>query len=633
MKKRGQVTVFIILGIFILIGIILFFYLRLNTSIFTPDVVVPQQVAPLKRYVESCAYEIGKEAIITIGIQSGYVEIPEQISMDPDAYILVGGPIKTPYWHLHGEDISPTITDIQEQISDHVSKNLKQCLKNFSDFDEFVIEEKDELTVKTTIAEEEVVINLDYPLIIKNRKGDKITEWSLYTSSVPVRLRKIYRLAKNLMNAENNDMFFERKTIDLMALDPEIPFTDMEFSCSNLEWSKTEVKNSVQELLYYNLPKIRIDRTDYIPFLHPDPVYREFQKIDIENDEIPDNIPEDIYEYNQFFWKPLTEGFNDMKVGVRYMKDWGMHFEASPSDGDLMSSNMVEGSSEYLSMLCINIYHFTYDIIYPVEIAIRDEKSFNGGGYVFRYAFPVLIKQNSPDRSDFKVSSIDAYTDAGFCSEITEDEYVIQARNSRTQEEIDNVSIVFECVKYKCSLGFTESDANSYRLKTAIPSSCTNGIVKASKEGYLTDEKYVTSRNVLLEMDPLKNFDFKVMKVDKSGQKTELANDETAAIYIKSAEKDYNVFAVYPKQEDMEYIELIDNKANYQLEIFLMNGDDLTGGYNAEWNVSYSDINGKRKILFYVYDIGKAETNDKKIEMVSFLNENKNNEDLIPKFN
>jgi len=352
MKKRGQVTVFIILGIFILIAITLFFYLKLNTSIFTPDVIVPQQVAPIKRYVESCAYEIGKEAIIILGMQSGYVEIPEQISMDPNAHILAGGPIKTPYWHLNGEDISPSITDMQIEISEHISKNLKQCLKNFSDFDEFIIEEKDQLTVETTIAEEEVVIKLDYPLIIKNRKGDKITEWSLYTSSVPVRLRKVYRLAKSIMDAENKDMFFEKTTINLMALDPDIPFTDMEFSCSNLEWSKTEIKNSVQELLYYNLPKIRIDRTDYIPFLYPDSVYKEFQKIDIEKDEIPENIPDDIYEYNQFFWKPLTENFNDMKAGVRYMKEWGINLDASPSDGDLMSSNMVEGSSEYLSMFC-----------------------------------------------------------------------------------------------------------------------------------------------------------------------------------------------------------------------------------------------------------------------------------------
>ncbi|MDD5086208.1 MAG: hypothetical protein PHV16_00480 [Candidatus Nanoarchaeia archaeon] len=630
MKKRGQVTVFIILGIFILMATILIFY-YINRTYFTPDVVVPQQVAPIKNYVESCIYDVGKEAIIIMGIQSGYVEIPEEISMDSDAYILVGGSVKTPYWYLNGEDISPTMEDMQSQISDYVYKNMKNCLKNFSGIDEFIIEEKDNITVETSIAEEEVVIKLDYTLIIKNRKGDRITEWSLYSNSVPVRLRRIYRLAKNLMNAENKDMFFERKTIDLMALDPEIPFTDMEFSCTNLEWSKTEIKNTVQELLYYNLPKIRIDRTDYIPFLYPDSVYKEFQSINIEKDPIPENIPDDLYEYNQFFWKPLSESFNDMKVGVRYMKDWSMQLEANPSNGDLMSSNMFEGDSEYLSMFCINLYHFTYDIVYPVEIAIRDEKSFNGEGYVFRYAFPVLIKQNSPDRSDFDITKLDTYVDAGFCNDLTEEEYIIQVRDARTQLEIDNASIIFECVKYKCNLGFTEADANSYRLKTKIPSSCVNGIVKASKEGYLKQEKQIDEKNVLIEMEPLKKFDFQVMKVDESGQKS-LASDETAAIYIKSVKKDYNIFALYPKEEGMKYIELINNNADYSIEIFLMKGNDLIGGYKADWNIEYNDINGKNMIIFYAYDFGKAETNDKKIEMVSFLNKNKNNVDLIPKF-
>jgi hypothetical protein len=633
MKKRGQITVFIILGIFILIGVILFFYLRLNTNIFTPDVVVPQEVAPLKRYVESCVYESGEDAITRLGMQAGYVEIPEEISMDPDAYVQISGPIKMPYWYLNGEDISPTITEMQEQISDYIAENVKQCLRNFSDFDEFIIEEKDGIGVETTIAEEEVIIKMDYPLIIKNKKGNKITEWSLYTNSVPVRLKRIYRLAKNLMNAENNNMFFEKTTIDLMALDPEIPFTDMQFSCKPIEWSETEIKNTIQDLVYYNFPKIRIDRTDYMPFLYSGTIYRKFQNIDIENDPMPNDIPEDLYEYNHFLWKPLNEDFNDLKAGVRYMKDWGMQLEASPSDGDLMSSNMVEGAPDYLSMLCINIYHFTYDVVYPVEIAIRDEKSFNGEGYVFRYAFPVLINHNSPDRSDFGITKLSTYSDAGFCSDLTEEEYAIQARNSRTQEEIENASISFECVKYKCNLGFTEPDANTYRLKTKIPSGCLNGIIKAKKEGYLIAEKQINDENILLNMQPLRKVDFRVMKVDESGQKTKLNNDEKAAIYIKSAEYGHNVFATYPKEEDMGDIEIIDNKADYQLEIFLMKDDDLIGGYEADWNITYSEINGKNNVVFYAYDKGKAQTDDEKISMVNFLNENRNNKDLMPKFN
>jgi len=638
MKKRGQITVFVIIGVLVILGFLLFFYLREKTTFFSPEIVVPQEIAPIKRYVESCMQDIGEKAVIRLGMQSGYVEIPEEIAMNPQAYINVGGPVKLPYWYLNGADTSPTLANMQSQISDYVSENLKACLKNFSDFDEFIIEEKGEINTKTIIAEEEVIITADYLLVIKNRKGDKITEWSLYTTSVPVRLKKIYRLAKGIMNAENKDMFLEKTTIDLMALDPEIPFTDLVFSCKGLEWSKLEVEQDVKDLLYYNLPKIRIDKTDYIPFLYDPAIYKKFQEINIEKDPMPKDIPEDIYEYNHFFWAPVSENFDDMKAGIRYMKDWGLELEARPSNGDVMNSNMVEGSPNYLSMLCINIYHFTYDVIYPVEIAIRDDKSFNGEGYVFRFAFPVLINHNQGDRSDFGITKLASYQDAGFCNELTEEDYVINAKDSRTKKDINNVSISFNCIKYQCNLGFIKSEANRYRLKTKLPSACINGIIIAEKPGFLRAEQQVSDEknDILIMMDPLKSFDFKVMKVkiDEDNEKivSDLVNNEKAAIYIKSLNKTHDVFAAYPKEEGMEEIELIENDASYYLEILLMNGDVLTGGFKADWDVSYNNIIVKDKIIFYVYDRGVAKTDEDKLAMVKFLNENKNNNELMPKF-
>jgi len=430
-------------------------------------------------------------------------------------------------------------------------------------------------------------------------------------------------------------MFLEKTTIDLMALDPEIPFTDLVFSCKGLEWSKAEVEQSVKELLYYNLPKIRIDKTDYIPFLYDPVIYKKFQKVDIEKDPMPKDIPDDIYEYNHFFWAPVSENFDDMKAGIRYIKDWGLELYVRPSNGDVMKSNMVEGSPNYLSMLCINIYHFTYDLIYPVEIAIRDEKSFNNNGYVFRFAFPVLINHNQGDRSDFGITKLASYQDEGFCDELTEEDYIINVRNSRTKDDINNVSISFNCIKYQCNLGFTKPEANRYRLKTKLPSACINGIIIAEKQGFLRAEKQVINENedILIMIDPLKSFDFKVMKVKVDENiVTNLDNDEKAAIYIKSLEKTHDVFAAYPKEEGIEEIELIENDSSYYLEIFLMKGDELTGGFKANWDLSYSDIVGKDKIIFYVYDKGVAKTDEDKLAMVKFLNDKKNNKELMPKF-
>ncbi len=138
-------------------------------------------------------------------------------------------------------------------------------------------------------------------------------------------------------------------------------------------------------------------------------------------------------------------------------------------------------------------------------------------------------------------------------------------------------------------------------------------------------------------MDPLKSFDFSVIKVkvdenNEQADSSDLGNNEKAAIYIKSLNKSHDVFATYPAEEGMEEINLIGNDNDYYLEIFLMKGDKLTGGFKANWELSYNDIVGKDKIKFYVYDLGVAKTDDEKVNMVKFLNNNKNKDELMPKF-
>ncbi len=629
MQKRGQVSLFIILGIIFLLVFLLLFYLMGDIiPIFIPPVVMPQEISPLKGYVDSCIHDIGTEAVQKMGVQAGYVEIPARISENSDAHIQVIGEIKTPYWHYNGEDISPSLSDMENEISRHVSENLRDCLGDFSQFPEFIIEEKGEPNAHATIAEEEVVIKVNYPLIIKNRQGDMITSWSDFLSSVPVRLRPIYRLAKQIMRAENREMFLEKATIDLMSVSPEVPFTDLVFTCENIKWSRHEIKDEIKGLLYHNLPKIRIENTDYRPFLYSDDIYQDLKKIDLENEGMPENIPEDIYEYNNLFWEIRGENFPDLKAGVRYLKDWEMFLNINPGSGDYLHSNMVKASPDFLSSFCINTYHFTYDIIYPVEIAIRDDKSFAGEGYVFRYAIPVMIRSNEAHREAFGISDTLYYDPKEFCEDVTEEKYTITAINARTKQEINDVSITFGCIRHYCDLGSTEFDGNNYRLTASIPSGCSNGIFYAEKQGFLKAQKQASSRHIKILMEPLKSLDFSVMKVNNDGEKETLSETESAIIRI-IPEKGKEIFAVYPSKE-MRNIEILENTENYFMEIFLSDQEKIKGGFKADWSLSYEEIKDKNKVIFYAYDLGIHETPEEKLDMIEFINENMNKENLMP---
>ena len=57
-----------------------------------------------------------------------------------------------------------------------------------------------------------------------------------FSSNVPVKLKQAYELGKKIMEAENKDLFFEDITLDLMAMNEEIPFDGLEITCKQKKW-------------------------------------------------------------------------------------------------------------------------------------------------------------------------------------------------------------------------------------------------------------------------------------------------------------------------------------------------------------------------------------------------------------
>ena len=74
MKKRGQVTVFIILGIVLVVAISLTTFLLLSTGDEAFEQPVAPDVAPVTKFIESCVSEIGKNGIIDIGNNGGFIK-------------------------------------------------------------------------------------------------------------------------------------------------------------------------------------------------------------------------------------------------------------------------------------------------------------------------------------------------------------------------------------------------------------------------------------------------------------------------------------------------------------------------------------------------------------------------------
>lgn len=95
---------------------------------------------------------------------------------------------------------------IESQLENYIDYNLPLCL-NFSNFYDFNISSGN-ISSDVLIENKGVTINVDYPLIINNQ-GNKIQTFTeKFSITIPIRLKTVYELARNIINQEINNISF-----------------------------------------------------------------------------------------------------------------------------------------------------------------------------------------------------------------------------------------------------------------------------------------------------------------------------------------------------------------------------------------------------------------------------------------
>jgi hypothetical protein len=630
--KRGQVTLFIIIGIVILIAIGTIIYIRQDTSEI-PEIIVDPEMEPVQEYVEFCLTQAGKTALGSIGMKSGFGEIPPEIDTNPRAYLKYDekGILKIPYWHYDGRSNVPRISEIQDTISDEAKDSVLFCLKDFKPLlEKYDINTRGDLEIDTIINDNDVTFIATYPIDVELRGDNKKARLDKYISSLDVSFRKIYGLATEMMQAELTDSFFENLTIDLMAINPEIPFSGLEFDCRPKVWLINDIKNEIQDMLWYNLPNIRVFNTDYQEFQEDQRIYELYRGIsqedvarrylDKEDQELifgdykksnnfpSEPLPEDSYEYFQMFWQFTVEDYSDLKVSYKYLPQWDMKLISRPSDGQKMSSNMGQGNKEFLSFICVNSYHFTYDIEYPLLVNILDDTAYGGEGYMFRFAFPVMIDHNEPNRNRPRtIVNEDEPIFQDSCTNLQGD-FLIEALGDHegyVNWPLPDVNITYDCVKFVCDLGKTGPQGE--RLLTGLPSNCQKGFLTVEKPGYLkTTQQVGFSDLIQIKMPKLVKLNVTVKKhsLDSPENSYSFGRDDELLIVAENKlleQKSYTTinYTELGKKE----IELVYDETEYRINLMLVDSEEnFYGGYNFNWSYTKEDIRDKKEITFHVLE-------------------------------
>jgi len=188
MSKKGQVSMFIIVGVLIVVGIALFFIFRGNAK--TDDIINPE-VKEVRTFVDSCIDKANQDAIEVISLRGGdYYQTDYTNEEGVRAY------------YIDSVEHIPTRSYISEQISKLASEYILNCTNDFSKFGDYNVKEG-KITMTTTIEDNRILIDVTYPLTVSKKfdEGAAVSETRDFTGyEYPIRLGLIHDGIKEVLS-------------------------------------------------------------------------------------------------------------------------------------------------------------------------------------------------------------------------------------------------------------------------------------------------------------------------------------------------------------------------------------------------------------------------------------------------
>ena len=592
-KKRGQAAIFMIVALIILfVGV--FFFFANRAALEQPESINPE-VLPVKNFVDACITNVAREAITLLGLNGGYITIPEEIGKDPRSYLQLGPGAKSPYWWHEGIETIPSESFMASQIEDYVALNLDSCISDFGEFgSQFSIRPRGSMEVDAVINENDVTIDVNYPVDVVNSLNSTIIRLEDFKQVVQVRLKKAYEAAKDVYEAEKRSFFLEFKTIDLISMDETIPTTGIDVTCSEKTWQIGTIEKKLKRLLASNFPYINV-------------VGSEFN----DNLYVPNPFGDDNYRssyYNSHYkWTVSDKSYQGMSMSFAYDEKWPMAFHARPSNNGMMRSN-AQDAPDILNFLCLHIWHFTYDAIYPVKVTITDSMP-GFEPYQFSFPFKVSVDHNQPRRENFAITLLeqaDLGSQEEYCNDVVNEMTIYTTTNTTDSYDVADVNLTFTCGIFSCSIGKTEWQ--SFGAAAALVKSfpyCVNGILRGNKAGFEESEMFIRTEipsTYTLYMTPIREFwNYEIVKHDfDTGEESPLADDEHAQITIKS-KGGFESFGVYPNNQGLP-IKLLDEDKEYDITVYIADEESIIGGYQGTWKVSRDDLGTASRIIFHALE-------------------------------
>ena len=534
MGKKAQVTIFMVLGIIILIVGGVYLYTReegISAAVRPGTEVqieqVPSEFLPVQSFVEGCLGQAGKQGLKLIGEHGGFISLlennirttPEPTESDAVA-MAPGSSYSIPYWWYLASDNScqdscqftmvpdaklslkkyPGKVSIEGQLEKYIGEKIGICLDSFKELRKqgFDIKEQGNPSARVTVARGQVQLFLTYPLLA-SRSGEK--ELKQFITALPIDLPVIYNAAESVAKIEAQLHFLERHTLNLLSgygrLNPNFPpaFFEMRPGTSSpVLWTKSKVNKILTDyVLAPNIALLKVYGTrNYEPYPFP-------------SGSLADSL------YNSGMLVPGTFNWSNIDITIEYNPFWPIYFDLDC--GDICGPETIADMA--ITRLILNIYRFVYKVSFPAKVTIFDPGAFNREGFTFTYFLEANIRNNRPMLTDYVGSAINNPVGASQLCNLNNrnsGEYTLEAKDSLTQNSLQDVQVTFTDGAETCLIGTITDGTLTTKLPIAL-----DALLTFAKQGYLSSTQRVLPRldqkeQLKAELAPILNKKFELRK-------------------------------------------------------------------------------------------------------------------------
>jgi len=431
-KKKGQVTIFVIVAIFIVVagvGIYLFSFHSSNST-------VPKEFSSVNTEFMNCLEQYTKSGISILESQGGYIDKPAfspgSIYMPFSSQLDFAG-VEIPYWsYVSGAGIPktqvPTIEDMQTALENYLDNQIKNCYMDDLKSQGYSIS-FDVPQTKVSISDKYVDVSMKMDLhVSKGNVSATISNHDLRFNSF---LGNLYNDALDIYNQEKKTSFLENYSFDVLTL--YAPFTGVDLSCSPETWNAQTVYENVARSLEDNIMSLTNQKAGNI---------------------------------SNYFILDLAK---DAKLNFVYSQNWPTYFEVNPAQNKMMIAKPI-GNQKGLGILgfCYVPYHFIYTLRNPVLIQLSKGKE------TFQFPSVMRIENNKIKKSPS--INLTLPKQEPFCDNANTN-FSVDVFNMKGEKVDANIS--YSCFGSSCNLGSTTEG----HLNGIFPQ-CVNGILGVNAKGY-----------------------------------------------------------------------------------------------------------------------------------------------------